>query len=164
MKKLLIAAATLLTIPSYANVDCGDGWVVASSKSGSQTHQCEKLWCIDLETGKSMGSGNSANSGYIMGSNPNSISAYGKSVTCWGERKWCSGAGNGDWSDEMGAYIRNGGTAYETQLSGGCWKWDLTKPKCPSGTVAILQDNEWACGRESATVTTKTPPRAVTKR
>ena len=57
----------LMSSANAAQFNCGPGYVLVESRQkidGIPTAECEKLWCWDLETGKSMGQGDKANSGY----------------------------------------------------------------------------------------------------
>ena len=72
-------------------------------------------------------------------------------VECWGERRWCAGEAKGVWNPEYGAYTRGGDSAtYKSYQKGGCFAWRLQKPDCPSGQVAILQNDEWICATVDA--------------
>lgn len=132
---------------------CGAGYVLESRRNidGIDAKECQKLWCYDLETGKAMGNGATAYSGYQSTKYPRELTVGRDTITCWGERKWCSGQPQGDWDGDFGAYIRDGGAnAYESYLKGGCFTWRLREHQCPAGTTAFLNANgEWECGTES---------------
>ena len=163
MKKLYIISLMLLSGVAGAagiNADkaefsCGTGYVLTSRRDvdGVSALECQKLWCYDLETGKVMGDGGTAANGYKVTMMPNELTVGGDTISCWGERKWCSGQPVGEWDGERGAYIRDGGdNAYESYLKGGCFTWRLREHNCPAGTTAFLNANgEWECGTPGAT-------------
>ncbi len=130
---------------------CGAGYVLVPSRStvdGISTAECQKLWCRDLENGKSMGADNRAASGYQATSAPRELcDASGKCIECWGERKWCGGETPGAWNAEYGAYTRGGDNAtYQSYQKGACFAWRLEKKTdCPDGQTAVLQDGKWVC-------------------
>ncbi len=130
---------------------CGVGYVLSSrttTTDGVKTQECEKLWCRDLETGKTMGEGKSANSGYVSTTAPNQIcDKDGNCIDCFGARKWCGGEAAGVWNPEYGAYTRGGmdSATYQSYQKGSCFAWRLEKPDCPDGQTAILQNDEWVC-------------------
>lgn len=139
-----------------ALTSCGPGYVLVDTKQkidGIPTAECQKLWCRDLETGKTMGSDERANSGYKMSANMVELCDKDDQhcVYCWGERKWCSGEAAGYWSPEHGAYIRDDNVTYQSYQKSGCFAWRLEKPKCGDGKTAILQDGEWVCAVSSGT-------------
>ena len=51
---------------------CGPGYILVERSDIDDINavECQKLWCRDLETGKPMGSGDRANSGYQATSYP----------------------------------------------------------------------------------------------
>lgn len=144
----------LLTLPANATqFNCGPGYVLVESRQkidGIPTAACEKLWCWDLETGKVMGQGEKANSGYQSTSSHSELcDASGRCVECWGARKWCAGEVRGEWYPEYGAYTRGGdNTTYQSYQKGSCFAWRLEKPDCADGMSAILQNGEWICAVE----------------
>lgn len=153
MRKILIVAMGLMCMPAFAG-NCGPGYVLANHAriDGMETQECQKLWCVDLETGKSMGSGNRANSGYVATSEPNELcDAKGRCMECFGDRKWCTGIVSGVWNPEYGAYTRGGDdtATYGSEQKGSCFTWKLEKPNCESGESAILKDGEWVCAMSS---------------
>ncbi len=149
MKKILVFAMVCLCAPAFAG-DCGPGYVLANHAriDGMETQECQKLWCVDLETGKSMGSGDRAANGYVATATPVELcDASGKCLECFGDRKWCTGIMRGVWNPEYGAYTRGGGDSatYGSEQKGGCFTWKLEKPKCNVGENAILKNGEWVC-------------------
>ena len=134
---------------------CGAGYVLVEHAKidGITTQECQKLWCMDLETGKMMGSGNTAANGYRATSEPVKLQVKKEdnevlSIDCFGERKWCSGEIEGEWVKEYGGYTRGGedAPAYKSYQKGGCFAWRLEKPVCDEpGMVATLQDGKWEC-------------------
>ncbi len=144
--------ALILSVLTYAGAHaCGDGYVLVESGQrvdGIKVSECQKLWCMDFETGAYMGSGDKANSGYRATSGPSEICDATKKncVTCWGERKWCAGEVQGEWNPEYGAYTRGGNNAtYESVKKGSCFAWRLEKPNCEDGKIAVLQGDKWSC-------------------
>ena len=132
---------------------CGDGYVLVqhSKIDGIETWECQKLWCHDLETNKPMGNGNRAASGYVETARPMELTDWtGKSITCFGDRKWCSGEPNGQWNADIGGYTRAGDDSliYKSFQKGGCFAWRLEKPDCDAGMVAVLKNNKWECVTE----------------
>ena len=132
---------------------CGPGYILVSHSDvdGIDAMECEKLWCRDLETGKVMGSGDRANSGYMDTAYPMELcDADNNCVECFGDRRWCSGETPGYWNPEYGAYTYDGAdnATYQSQQKGSCFAWRLEQPDCPDGQTAILQGNEWICTTE----------------
>lgn len=158
-KRIFIFALLSVCCVVSANAaftSCGSGYVLAESRKkidGIATAECQKLWCRDLETGKMMGSGDRANSGYQATSSVVELcDNKGNCVECWGQRKWCGGEAQGQWNPEYGAYTRGGdNTTYESYQKGSCFAWRLEKPDCESGETAILQDGKWVCAISSGT-------------
>lgn len=149
MKKILFVLTAFLSVPVFAG-DCGPGYVLATHAKvdGMNTMECQKLWCVDLETGKPMGKGDRAANGYTDTKSAGELcDANGKCIECFGERKWCSGVPRGVWNAEYGAYTRGGvdSATYTSEQKGGCFSWKLEKPKCDVGQDAILKDGEWIC-------------------
>lgn len=135
---------------------CGPGYILVSHSDidGIDAAECQKLWCRDLENGKSMGSGNKAASGYKETSYPMELcDANNTCIECFGDRKWCSGEPAGIWNPEYGAYTRGGAdnATYQSYQSGSCFKWRLEKPDCPDGETAILRNGQWTCATASKT-------------
>ncbi len=133
-----------------AEFSCGEGYVLEKTKKtdGIDTYECQKLWCRDLETGRSMGSGAAPAAGYVATASANELcDASGNCVMCWGDRKWCAGAVAGVWNPEYGAYTRGGAdnTTYLSYQKAGCFTWRLEAPECGQGEIAMLQDGEWVC-------------------
>ena len=95
MKKLIFSFLMVLGVVFAADAakftSCGAGYVLSSRTTitdGVKTQECEKLWCRDLETGKMMGDGKSANSGYVATSVPEQIcDKDGNCIDCFGARK-----------------------------------------------------------------------------
>ena len=152
MNKILVSffAIVLGTAPvaGYA-ASCGAGYVLVqrSNIDGIKAAECQKLWCRDLETGKNMGSGKNAASGYKDTSYTTELcDADRNCVECFGERKWCAGEVVGEWNPEYGAYTRGGDNAsYQSYQKGGCFAWRLEKPNCDAGYTAVLSGGEWVC-------------------
>lgn len=155
MKKLICSFFMLVGVVCAADAakftSCGAGYVLSSrttTTDGVKTQECEKLWCRDLETGKMMGEGKSANSGYVSTAAPDQIcDKDGNCIDCFGARKWCGGEAAGVWNPEYGAYTRDGAdnATYQSYQKGSCFAWRLEKPDCPDGQTAILQNDEWVC-------------------
>lgn len=155
MKKLIFSFLMVLGVVFAADAakftSCGAGYVLSSRTTitdGVKTQECEKLWCRDLETGKMMGEGKSANSGYVATSVPEQIcDKDGNCIDCFGARKWCGGEAAGIWNPEYGAYTRDGAdnATYQSYQKGSCFAWRLEKPECPDNQIAILQNGEWVC-------------------
>ena len=127
---------------------CGDGYIrVSHSKiDGRDTWECQKLWCHDLETNKPMGSGDRAASGYVATTQPITLEDWkGKSIKCFGDRKWCGGEEAGVWNPDLGGYTRHGDNSvtYKSFQRGGCFAWRLEKPQCGDDEIAILKNNKW---------------------
>ena len=149
MKKLLFAMFLCISGVAFAG-DCGPGYVLADRGKidGITARECQKLWCVDLETGRAMGAGDRAANGYIMTGAPIELcDVAGDCIECFGDRKWCAGAPKGVWNPEYGAYTRGGADSatYTSSQKGGCFGWDLEKPVCADGENAILQNGEWVC-------------------
>lgn len=135
---------------------CGPGYVLATHAKvdGIETAECQKLWCRDLENGKSMGAGIRAASGYRTTNGPQLLcDANNNCVECFGERKWCAGEIAGIWNPEYGAYTRGGGdnVTYLSYQKGSCFAWRLEKPTCDSGQTAVLKGGQWVCTTPSGT-------------
>lgn len=152
---LFVGTAHAVATPEFS---CGPGYVLVDHKKidGIDAAECQKLWCVDLETGKAMGRGNTANSGYKSTAYPYELRVGNKSVTCWGERKWCAGQVVGDWDESHGMYTRgayNPDTAYQSYQKGSCFTWKLEEHNCPAGQTAFLgSDGVWDCRTEQKTV------------
>ena len=158
MKKTICFAFGLLFLTPFAHgatvTSCGAGYVLASHANidGIPAAECQKLWCMDLETGKTMGNKNTPTSGYKTTSAPVELcDAHGTCIECFGERKWCGGDVAGIWNPEYGAYTRGGGdtTTYTSYQKGACFTWRLEKPTCPDDETAVLIGNEWHCATAS---------------
>ena len=154
MKKIICA----LFVFSFAIIDanaasCGAGYILAQHKNidGIPAAECQKLWCMDLETGKYMGKGNTASSGYKATNFPIELcDASNNCIECFGERRWCGGETVGQWNPEYGAYTRGGdNSTYKSYQKGSCFAWRLEKPNCPNGQTAILMNGEWHCATSS---------------
>jgi hypothetical protein len=155
MSKLLkfafIFAVSFVFGANAAGVSCGSGYVLTDTGDiidGITVSKCQKLWCVDLENGKKMGSGDKAASGYIATMSPDRLcDNEGTCIECWGERRWCAGEAHGVWNPKYGAYTRSGNDSatYESYQKGGCFAWSLEKPNCESGQIAVLQGDEWVC-------------------
>ena len=147
MRKILFA---LLICGNAFAGDCGPGYVLVDRAKidGIVARECQKLWCMDLETGRPMGNGTRAANGYVATTVPVELcDVDGNCIECFGDRKWCSGAVRGVWNPEYGAYTRGGADSatYLSTQKGSCFDWVLEKPTCPEGEDAILQDGEWVC-------------------
>lgn len=160
MRRMFILFLMLFVGNAFAASDftCGPGYVLTDHKKidGLSAAECQKLWCVDLETGKPMGHGNTPNSGYKATAYPVELSVGTQKVTCWGERKWCAGQVQGDWDSQHGLYVRgtyNADSAYESYQKGGCFTWRLEEHNCPSGTTAFLNDDgTWDCREQKKTL------------
>jgi hypothetical protein len=152
------ALAAVLCIPlsafaaaGDASWSCGEGYLTAAKGKldGVEQYECQKLWCRDLENGKSMGSGERASGGYKATPEPVELcDASGKCVSCFGDRKWCAGEAAGAWNPEYGAYTKNGAdsNAYLAAQKGDCYAWQMQKPVCRNeGEVAVIEGGEWVC-------------------
>lgn len=154
---LAVLCAVDANAESVMSPDCGAGYVLVELRKkidGVPASECQKLWCRDLENGKTMGSGDKANSGYQKTSSFDRLcDADGNCVECWGERKWCAGEVRGEWNAEYGAYTRGGedNATYQSYQKGSCFAWRLEKPTCESGKTAMLQDGQWVCAIASGT-------------
>ncbi len=152
MKKLcyrlfVIVAVCWTAAAGAASFSCGAGYVLANHAKidGINAKECVKLWCRDLETNKSMGSGDRVASGYV---DVLSETTDGRtSVPCFGDRKWCAGEVSGTWAPEYGVYVRGNddGSTYKAYQKGTCFSWRLEKPECSAGESAILRGGEWVC-------------------
>ena len=139
-------------------LSCGPGYVMvnANKTDGMTTVECQKLWCRDLENGKTMGSNSNPNSGYRTTPNPIELcDADNNCIECFGDRRWCSGEPLGMWNPEYGIYTRGGGDVmtYIAYQKGNCFAWRLEKPDCPSDTKAILRQGEWVCATSTGSST-----------
>lgn len=156
MKKFFIFfIGSLLPLVSHGAFSCGDGYALVESKrvDGIDAFQCQRVWCMDLEAGAYMGSGDRANSGYSDTREPYELcDNAGNCVMCFGERRWCSGEQPGEWRPEYGAYVRGDGTAYQSYKKGSCFGWRLEKPNCPDGQIAILDGGNYICGVRDVSV------------
>lgn len=157
MKKFLFSVifACLAATGAVADdfVSCGPGYVLVSHSDidGIDAAECQKLWCRDLENGKTMGSGDRAASGYKDTSYPMELcDADGNCVECFGDRRWCSGENPGYWNAEYGAYTYDGAdnATYSSYQKGSCFAWRLESPDCPDGQTAILSGGQWICATE----------------
>lgn len=149
MKKIFVLMVCFMAFPAVAG-DCGAGYIMVdhAKVDGMTTRECRKLWCRDLETGKSMGAGDKAATGYVATNSPVELcDATGNCIECFGDRKWCSDVPRGVWNPEYGAYTRGGNdsASYTSKLKSGCFTWQLEKPNCDDGQDAILQNGEWVC-------------------
>ena len=157
LKQFIISVFVVLGCIGGANAaftSCGPGYILVETRKkidGIVSAECQKLWCRDLETGKSMGEGDKPNSGYKSTNSAFELcDANNNCVECWGERKWCGGEIAGVWNPEYGAYTRGGDNAtYQSYQKGSCFAWRLEKPDCDDGMSAILQDGRWICVKES---------------
>ena len=161
MKKIIFILSVLCAADALASASaeftCGPGYVLAEHKKidGIDAAECQKLWCVDLETGDSMGRGNAANSGYKTTSSAVELEAAdGTTIMCWGARKWCAGQPEGQWDADAGKYLRGGvESAYESYKKSGCFTWRIQKHECPQGQEAFLNaDGVWECLSKKETV------------
>lgn len=150
MKKIFILfVCSFVSLSAYGVFSCGDGFALVESKrvDGMDAFECQRIWCMDLETGKYMGNGNKANSGYVL-AGPNELcDKTGSCVECFGERKWCAGERTGYWNAEYGAYTYNGddNATYSSYQKGSCFGWRLEKPDCADDQVAVLDGDRYVC-------------------
>ncbi|MDR1071563.1 MAG: hypothetical protein LBL21_02905 [Rickettsiales bacterium] len=148
---ILAAPAALFAAAGDKFVDCGEGYVLASSgaRDGIQTKECKKLWCRDLENNKSMGRENTAAAGYVATSSPSDIcDSQSNCVSCFGKRKWCADGGSFD--VDKGIYVKSGSSVYRGVLSGNCYKWQLQNHTCGPNEVAINDGDSWVCLNQSS--------------
>lgn len=160
MKGTFLISLVLSFLPMYgalAVVDaCGPGYILVDTRQkvdGIPVAECQKLWCRDLEINRAMGNGDKAYSGYQATDRPVELcDAKNNCIECWGKRKWCSGADNGEWNPDMGLYTRNGtdDVTYLSYQKGACFDWRLEKPNCPSGQTAIMVNGKWMCSVASS--------------
>lgn len=158
-KRIYICLLGLIAAVCSANaadVSCGAGYVLVNTSKKMDkipVYECQKLWCVDLETGEKMGNGSKASSGYADTMDIMELCDSDKNcIECWGDRKWCAGEVAGEWNPEYGAYTRRGddNSTYESYQKGDCFVWRLEKPDCEDGLVAILQDERWVCAEIKA--------------
>ena len=102
MKKILVICYLLSAIcyllPAGAAdeklISCGEGYIIVAkgTTDGISTFECQKLWCQDLENGKTMGTGNNPVAGYraTTGPEPGLMDSKGNHIACFGDRKWCA--------------------------------------------------------------------------
>ena len=144
---LCAVAGAMPAVAATGTFSCGAGYILASHSKidGISAKECKKLWCRDLETNKSMGSGDRVASGYL--DVLSSVSDGRNTVDCFGERKWCAGEPAGQWDPDLGIYTRGGddGSTYRAYQKSSCFAWRLEKPECDKGEAAILQDGKWVC-------------------
>lgn len=156
MKKIIASLFFVMAVVGVVNaadekfLSCGPGYILASQpkKDGINAFECQKLWCRDLENGKSMGSDNNPASGYKTTSGPIELcDAANNCIECFGDRRWCAGETAGVWNPEYGAYTRGGNDSatYQSYQKGSCFAWRLEKPVCEAGETAILRQGEWVC-------------------
>jgi hypothetical protein len=131
-------------------VDCCPGYVVAAAKNrdGIPTVECKKIWCRDLENGRSMGSGNTAANGYESTSQPVEIcDNTNRCLECFGKRKWCPAESTGIFNTEYGIYAKDGADSnmYRGALSGSCYKWQLQNHNCDPNEIAVNNGTSWSC-------------------
>ena len=171
---LLVLIAGIYTANAEDVLSCGVGYVLVDTNKTIDeipVSECQKLWCVDLETGNKMGVGTKANSGYTDSMDVMTLCDNDKNcIECWGDRRWCAGEVAGEWNPKYGAYTRRGddNASYESYQKGNCFAWRLEKPDCEAGLVAILQDDIWVCAtvegdsgisRESSIRRTSSPRR-----
>jgi len=166
MKKILcILCFVFCTAVSFAAedekfVDCGRGYTMASWKSthGIPTFICHKVWCMDLENGKHMGSSTTPNKGYENTNIPNELCdnsnpRTANCIECFGKRKWCSGEASGAFNPDVGAYTKGGtdNVSHRGVLVGDCYKWQSVDHHCASDEVALHQGGDkWTCLKQSS--------------
>jgi hypothetical protein len=126
-----------------------------SKVDGINMAECQKLWCRDLENGKTMGTGNAPATGYKSTGGPIQLcDAENNCIECFGDRKWCSGDTAGEWNPEYGAYTRGGdNSTYQSYQKGDCFSWRLEKPSCDAGLTAVLKNGEWICATSTGPTT-----------
>jgi hypothetical protein len=158
MKKIILSLLAILAAPAalFAAgekfVDCGEGYVLANTgaRDGVPAKECKKLWCRDLENNKAMGRENTAAAGYMSTPSTEEIfDSQGRSVKCFGKRKWC--ADSGAFDPDQGIYVKSGNAAlYRGVLSGNCYKWQLHNHTCGPNEVAINDGDSWVCLNQSS--------------
>ncbi len=157
MKKLIPVFFALFCTLTYGAdekfISCGPGYILvpAGKTDGINLFECQKLWCEDLETGKPMGSGDRANSGYKTTNTPMKLcDAENNCIQCFGDRKWCATEKAGVWNPGLGIYTQGGESrTYKSNRKGDCWAWSLDKPSCAKGQVAVMQNGEYVCASVS---------------
>ncbi len=147
---IAVSGGVAFAAPGDKLSSCGAGYILGTHTKldGIKTDECQKLWCRDLETGRVMGTGKSAATGYQNTNSPRELcDAEGNCIECFGDRKWCAGDVAGVWNPEYGAYTRGGvdDATYTSYQKGGCFSWRLEKPNCSVGETAILRDGRWVC-------------------
>lgn len=153
MKKILLSLFGIFWLCGAADAaftSCGPGYILATHANidGVPAAECQKLWCVDLETGRAMGNGKNAANGYRATNTPTELcDAKNNCIECFGERKWCGGEVEGRWNLEYGAYTRGGAdnSAYLSYQKGSCFAWRLEMPTCAEGEKAVLLNGDWHC-------------------
>ena len=143
----------ILALPSFAAVekfvDCGPGYVMVASKNrdGIQSFECKRLWCRDLENGKSMGTGGTPSNGYEITAGSFTYNYYGETIECFGRRRWCIGEDQGVFNEDLGIYTKPGAdnALYTGRLQGNCYKWQLQSNNCRPDQIAINDGINWIC-------------------
>ena len=155
MKKILFIFVALFSLNSFAQAGCKDGYALEESGSleGTQLYKCKKVWCVDLETGDSMGNGNSASSGYLDTKEPQELAAYKETVNCFGERYWCGNGSKGDFDETKGRYVHpEKADEYISYKDGNCFAWKDKKEKKQTVKEEKLQKGRGASFRRTAGV------------
>jgi hypothetical protein len=154
---LIVANSSICVAADEKFVDCGPGYMVSSAKNrdGIQTVECKKIWCMDLENGKSMGSGSTAANGYVSTTGPAQVCDphdAGDCIECFGKRKWCPAETNGEFNPEFGMYTKGGidSNIYRGVLAGNCYKWQMQDHGCGPNEVAVNNGTSWTCLKQGA--------------
>lgn len=128
MKNYLFIFLALFSLSAFADKGCDEGYALKKSsekKYGIDVYLCEKVWCVDLETGESMGKGNSASSGY-SDTTVQDFNMYSRSIKCFGKRDWCGNSSEGEFNPEKGIYVHPedlDGNKYISYKDGNCFAW-----------------------------------------
>lgn len=157
---MLFAFCSLLFVSgsSFATGDkfisCGGGYVLeqVDKISGIESFECKKLWCMDLENGKIMGAGDRAAYGYTGTKSPVTLETVdGRSIECFGARKWCKGQIEGIFNPEYGVYTQRGSdtNAYLSVQKGDCFSWSVETPDCKTGESVVMINGQWTCAAVS---------------
>jgi hypothetical protein len=156
MKQMFLFFLAAISVPAFAAtekfVDCGPGYVVTVGKSrdGIPTNECKKIWCVDLENGKSMGKDSTPTNGYQNTATSQLYDYYNDHIECFGKRLWCPGETPGAFNEELGIYTKGGAnsTTYSGVLQGNCYKWSLQSNNCGTGEIAINDNGSWKCVKQ----------------
>ena len=125
MKNYLFIFFTLFSISAFANKGCDEGYFLkktSEKKYGIDVYICEKIWCMDLETGDYMGKSNTVFNGY-SDTEIQDYSMYSRNIKCFGKRIWCENNPEGEFNEEKGRYIHPQDLNYISYKNGNCFSW-----------------------------------------